>query len=250
MASRPFADHFSERSDLYARYRPHYPEALAAALAEAAGGRNAVWEAGCGSGQLTRVLARVFLQVHATDASAAQLEHAPALPAVRWAVEDAGACSLAADSVDLAVAAQAAHWFPMSAYVAEIRRVVRPGGAAALISYDRLSVDPDVDRVVRTFQTETLAGSWPPERRHVFDGYRSLPFPFAPVSVPPLAMEMEWGREDLLGYVASWSGTRRLLAAGNEPDFDSFCQHVRRLWPDGEVRRVRWPLLLRVGRVE
>lgn len=61
--THPFADHFSARSDRYAQARPEYPEALFDWLGETARAREQAWEGGCGSGQVSRALARVFTHV-------------------------------------------------------------------------------------------------------------------------------------------------------------------------------------------
>lgn len=46
-----FADHFSVRSRDYARFRPSYPPALFAWLAETAPARRLAWDCATGSGQ-------------------------------------------------------------------------------------------------------------------------------------------------------------------------------------------------------
>ena len=184
-----FKDHFSGTASGYAVHRPVYPRAVAEALAERSPGRGMAWDAGCGSGQLSGVLAEVFEQVVATDASAAQIAAATPHPRVRYAVAPAESSGLPDRSVDCAVAAQAAHWFDLEAYYREVRRVARPGGLVALVTYAVMDVDPDIARIVERFYWHTLEGHWPPERRLVEEGYRSLPFPFEAVEAPPLALE-------------------------------------------------------------
>ena len=88
-----------------------YPWAVAEALAACSPGRALAWDAGCGSGQLSVVLAEAFDQVVATDASAAQIAEAVPHPRVRYAVAPAEVSGLPDGTVDCAVAAQAAHWF-------------------------------------------------------------------------------------------------------------------------------------------
>src|SRR5262249_14884423 len=108
-----FKDHFSGAARGYAAHRPVYPRAVAEALAARSPGRALVWDAGCGSGQLSVVLAEAFDRVVATDASAAQISSATPHPRVRYAVAPAAASGLEKASVDCAVAAQAAHWFDL-----------------------------------------------------------------------------------------------------------------------------------------
>ena len=95
---------------------------------------------------------------------------------------------------------------------------------------------------------EELGPYWPPERRWVELGYRGLPFPFPELTAPDLAMNAEWPLARLLGYLGTWSavhGYRRAL--GRDP-LDRLEPGLRSLWGDpARVRRVRWPLSLRIG---
>src|SRR5439155_16820661 len=115
-AEQPFKNHFSDRAAAYAARRPTYPPALAEFLAEVAPRRELAWDSGCGSGQLSVLLAGRFEQVIATDASAEQIAQARPHPKVRYAQAPAEASGLPAAVVDLAVAAQAAHWFDLAGY--------------------------------------------------------------------------------------------------------------------------------------
>src|SRR5262245_41642298 len=128
-AESGFKDHFSAASAEYARARPGYPDALVDFLAKVAPRRDVVWDAGAGSGQLSLPLARKFARVIATDASAEQLERAPAHPKIEYRCARAEVSGLPDASVDLAATAQAAHWFDLPRYYEEVRRVVRKDGA-------------------------------------------------------------------------------------------------------------------------
>ena len=69
-------DLFSDRSDLYAKYRPTYPEALFHYILSFVEKRNHAWDCATGNGQAAAVLANYFEKVEASDISAAQLEKA------------------------------------------------------------------------------------------------------------------------------------------------------------------------------
>ena len=111
-----FKDHFSGHAALYADCRPSYPPALAEALAEISPARGLALDCGCGSGQLSVLLAKRFERVEATDASAAQIGQAIAHPKVTYRVAPAEASGLGDASCDLVVAAQAVHWFDLPRY--------------------------------------------------------------------------------------------------------------------------------------
>src|SRR5207247_7887075 len=136
-----FKDHFSATAAAYAAHRPTYPAALTDFLGEIAPPANLAWDAGCGSGQLSVLLADRFSRVIATDASTEQIAHATPRPHVAYVVARAEACALADGTVDVAVAAQAAHWFDLPAYYAEVWRGGRPGRGGGLVSCGRVRGD-------------------------------------------------------------------------------------------------------------
>ncbi len=84
MENREFKDHFSQQSQDYALFRPHYPDALGKLLAELSLGTKLAVDVGCGSGQLSEVLANYFDQVIAIDASAEQLAQAKPHPKIQY----------------------------------------------------------------------------------------------------------------------------------------------------------------------
>ncbi|MGH7538830.1 MAG: class I SAM-dependent methyltransferase, partial [Gemmatimonadales bacterium] len=194
-----FKDHFSQTAAAYAAHRPVYPPALADYLAGLVAHRELAWDAGCGSGQLSLLLADRFERVVATDASPEQLARARPHARVEYRHAPAEASGLPKAIVDLAAAAQAAHWFDLTRYYAEVRRVARPGGIVALATYDRIRAGGDADRVIDRFYTGVLGTYWPPQRRYVDDRYRSLPFPFDEIAAPELELRAEWTLADVLG---------------------------------------------------
>lgn len=243
-----FADHFSKVAARYAAYRPSYPLALADALAERSPARGLAWDAGCGNGQLSVLLARRFRMVIATDPSETQILAAKECGGVHYRVEPAEHSSLAPRSADLAVSAQAAHWFDWPAYVAEVTRVTGPDALVAVVGYGRLVLGGDAGAVVDRYYGETAGPYWPKGREIVENLYRDLAWPWPEPEAPAIDMVATWTRDELLGYVSTWSATQRLAAALGPRPFEELCEAVARVWPDGERRDVRWPLAIRLGR--
>ncbi|MGA2383147.1 MAG: class I SAM-dependent methyltransferase [Gemmatimonadales bacterium] len=245
-----FKDHFSAAADTYAAHRPTYPAALAEFLAREAPQTGLAWDAGCGSGQLSVLLGDFFERVIATDGSAEQLARAAPHAKVEYHRATAEASGLPDASVDLAVAAQAAHWFDLPAYYAEVRRVARKGAVVAQTVYNLVEVDFRVDLAVRRFYADKLQRYWPPERRHVEQDYATLPFPFEPVTAPKLEMRATWTLRHFLGYMRSWSGVVAMEEALGPQPLAALEHELEALWgPEGSARAVRWPLTLRVGRI-
>lgn len=245
-----FKDHFSSRSADYAAYRPTYPVALADYLAGLCETPAKALDVGCGTGQLSVLLAERFASVVATDASTRQIENAVPHERVTYCVAPAEKSGLPEHSVDLVTVAQAAHWFDLPAFYAEVRRVAKPGGILALITYGVIQADPEIDPVVRHFYRDVIGSYWPPERRHVEEGYRSFDFPFAELTPPDMAITVEWRAADLIGYADTWSAVREAERALGRGPIDAFAQDLTAAWGDPERRRtIRFPLSFRIGRV-
>ncbi len=249
--TRAFTDHFASVAADYARFRPVYPAALFAWLADLAPARTMAWDCAAGSGQASRDLADHFDQVIATDASAAQIAAAHPHRRVEYRVAPAEASGLSAGTVDLVTVAQALHWFDLDRFYAEVRRVLKPGGVLAVWSYGVLAVaGAAVDERVQTFYRDIVGPYWPPERQLVESGYRTLPFPFAELEAPAFHMETSWSLPELLGYVRSWSATGRFSVERGYDPVTALADELAPLWGAPlEPRIVTWPLALRVGRV-
>jgi SAM-dependent methyltransferase len=256
-----FKDHFSALAARYAAYRPHYPPELVTALADRCERHEVAWDIGCGSGQLSVALATRFARVIASDPAQAQLDHAERDPRVEYQRTRAEDSRLPDASVDLAVAAQAAHWFDWPRFVAEAGRVVRPGGLVALVTYRNAELAGDAGAELVAFYRQ-VEPYWPDGRVHVNNAYRDLVMPWPAVAAPPIderseswgarprsiEMTARWTRDELVGYISTWSATARLVAATGEGPLDELRRRLAAVWPDGEARDVRWPLTIKLAR--
>jgi SAM-dependent methyltransferase len=217
-------------------------------LADRCERRELAWDAGCGNGQLSITLADQFDHVVATEPSQAQIDAALAHPRVEYRCEPAEKSTLGDASVDLAVAAQAAHWFDWPRYVAEVERVARPGALVALVSYGILHVDGDAGRIIAHYYRDVVGPYWPPGRKHVENGYRDLAWPWQTVEAPPVDMTAQWTRDELVGYVTTWSATVKLVDSAGPAAFEAFRSQLATVWPEHEQRSVTWPLAIRLAR--
>lgn len=246
-----FPDHFSPVARSYADFRPRYPAALFELLAARVPRTATVWDCAAGSGQATEGLAGRFDRVIASDASAEQVASAPPIPGVEWRVALADQSGLPDASVGLVTVAQALHWFPLDRFYAEVRRVVVPGGLLAVWAYGVSRIeDAAVHRLVHEFYSVTVGPYWPPERRWVEEGYRTLPFPFDEEPLPELWMEAHWSLDELIGYLGTWSATNRYIREQGTNPLEPLRSTLAEVWGDpSSRRRIEWPLPLRVGRI-
>lgn len=100
------------------------------------------------------------------------------------------------------------------------------------------------------FFTDVVGAWWPPERRHVDSGYRTLPFPFDELAVPPQTLTTQWTLEQLAGYARSGSATARYRAdRGSDPVL--WLEAALGPWFPGPGARMRvaWPLCVRAARL-
>jgi SAM-dependent methyltransferase len=246
-----FADHFSRIAGEYATYRPGYPAALFAWLATLPRRHELAWDAGTGSGQAATGLVPYFSRLIATDASRDQIARATLHPAIKYRIAASEASGIHPSTVDLVVVAQALHWFPLERFYVEVARVMAPGGAFAAWTYGVLhSDDPSIDQVLQQFYTGEIHAWWPPSRRLVETGLRTIPFPFRELASPAFEMSAQWTLPQLLGYVGTWSAVTRCREQTGQDAAMALARDLAPLWGNPEAAKmIRWPLSIRAGMI-
>ena len=122
---------FARSADAYERGRPEYPDAAVSYVVAALPAGAVVLDLAAGTGKLTRPLLAAGLEVIAVEPVA---EMRATLPAGARALEGtAEAIPLQDAAVDAVTVGQAFHWFDGPSALAEIERVLRPGGGLALV---------------------------------------------------------------------------------------------------------------------
>ncbi|MBX3749927.1 MAG: class I SAM-dependent methyltransferase [Opitutaceae bacterium] len=241
---------FSQGGQAYAAFRPQYPAAVAAHLASQVRARRLAVDVGCGSGQLTRLLAPHFAAVIGLDPSADQLASAVPVEGVSYHCAPAEDLPLADASADLITAAQSAHWFDLTRFYNEVRRVSRKGGVLALISYGVLRLEPELNARLEQFYWNEIGAFWPPERRLVESGYSTLDFPFVECAPPAMEIRLNWDLSEFLGYLSTWSAVRNARDMRRDDVLLSFVADMTALWCEPSTKRsISWPINMRLGRL-
>jgi SAM-dependent methyltransferase len=232
----------------YAKFRPEYPEELAAFLASFSSAKELAVDVGCGNGQLTLQLARHFERVIGIDSSRDQIANSIIKDRVEYVCAAAEMIPVPDGCASLITASQAAHWFNLPSFYKEVRRIAKDGALIALISYGILRLDEPLDRQFKDFYRNCVSKFWPPERRLVDSGYSDIDFPFEELPAPFMEIRKFWTRDELIGYLSTWSAVRAMNEAGQGKDLKMFESFVANMWGDGG-RWVSWPISMRIGSV-
>ena len=246
-----FKDHFSNRAEAYASFRPHYPKALFTYVAGLCAHHDLALDCGTGNGQAAAEIAEHFDRVIATDPSTRQVENATPRSNVEYRVAPAENSGLPRESVDLVTAAQALHWFDAAAFFSEAARVLKPDGVIAVWGYGDPVLDtPQLQQLLHEFNRVKLEPYWFPERQLLLEGYRTIHFPFAELTTPELELRAEWTLMQLLGYLRTWSSAARYLGKHGSDPVSGIEASLAALWGDAERRRlIRWPIYMRAGKL-
>jgi SAM-dependent methyltransferase len=152
------AQGFGRDSDTYVRGRPDFPPAALDWLLHDLGlrpGRTAI-DLGAGTGKFTRLLAQTGATVIAVEPAAGMLKRLTReLPGVTALRGEAQHIPLADSSADAVICAQSFHWFASRESLAEIRRVLKPGGVLGLIWNVRDQSVPwvaELTRIIEPFE--------------------------------------------------------------------------------------------------
>jgi ubiquinone/menaquinone biosynthesis C-methylase UbiE len=193
MPLHPLAEQFASVADAYERGRPEYAPAVVGALAaelRIAPG-DPVLDLAAGTGKLTRALLAFGLDVVAVEPQGPLRDKlAERLGPERVREGLAESIPLPDASVAAVTVADAFHWFDRERALAEIRRVLRPGGGLAVIA-----TLPDWSGASWAHELGSLVVSTRPEHPH-FDG-------------PP------W--QDAVRAAGGWSDPREIRVTISQP---------------------------------
>lgn len=242
---------FNKQASQYAQFRPNYPKELFQYLATITPAHNLAFDAGTGSGQCAVDLAHIFDHVVASDMSAEQISQATPRDNISYFVAPAHESNQPSQSVDLITVATAIHWFNFEAFYLEAKRILKPEGIIAAWAYGwHQCEDPEISKIFFHIGQQILMPFWSPQPKLIWDGYRSIPFPFQELKPPSFSMTVDWTLAELIGYISTWSASQKFLDEKGHHPVQSCFEDLLRLWGDPERKlRFQSPLHMRIGKV-
>jgi SAM-dependent methyltransferase len=243
-------DLFSKQSELYARYRPTYPKDLYDYIVSFVIEKNIAWDCATGNGQAAAVLSHYFKKVIATDISPAQIEKATAKENIEYKVSPAESTPFAESTFDLVTVAQAYHWLKWDKFRKEALRVCKPNAVIAVwMYYNNTTGDQRVDTAIHDFYENVTKKYWDDERKYVEEKYFAVEFDFDLLPVKDFETTLAWQREDMLGYISSWSAIQKYIKVNGNSPIPIVEKEIKGVWPEGEVKKVVFPIYLKLGRI-
>lgn len=237
---------FARNASLYAQSRPRYPEELFEYLAGVSPGRDLAWDAATGNGQAALALAGRYRRVVANDISGEQLAEAERKPNIDYRHCGFEEMALEEGAVDLLTVGTALHWFDLEFFYTLARRALKKGGIVAIFGYSQTRIDSAIDLAVAEMNDEVMP-FWPPAVRILWSGYKTIPFPFEELDAPEFNIVVNWSRDDMLGYLGTWSAVGRYRNERGCDPLAPLAEKLTSLWGGGR-KTVVFPLALRVGR--
>ncbi|NLF51763.1 MAG: class I SAM-dependent methyltransferase [Leptolinea sp.] len=210
---------FSQGSNLYASFRPQYPEGLFEYLAKNSKDHSLAWDCGTGTGQAACSCAKFFTRVIATDISQEQIHNRATHPRVHYLVMPAERTAFPAKSFDLVIVAQAVHWFNRDAFFSEVNRVLKPGGLLAIWGYGFPQINPEIDSIINEKLGRVIDPYWAEGNRLLMSGYRDIHLHFTELVSPnSFSITVEWDLPLLLSYFRTWSAVKLYIdRTGHDP---------------------------------
>jgi len=260
----PTIERFTGFAETYDRHRPPPPDVLRDILTRYARAPypRLVIDLGCGTGLSTRYWAEWAAQVVGVDPSPDMLQQALAqtrYPNVTYLLGFGHQTGMASGRADIVTCSQSLHWMEPGPTLAEVARLLRPGGVFAAFDHDHYPIFPDwrAEQAYRNFRQRMVdlddqhritqqVDRWP-KSEHLSRMQESGYFRF--IRELDLHQVVLGNAERLVGLALSYGSVQSLLKAGfsdSDLGLDTLRLEAARILGD-EPRPWYWSTRLRLG---
>lgn len=240
-------DLFSRQANQYAAFRPTYPKELYDFVFSYVTSFTTAWDVGTGNGQVARDLSKRFEKVIGSDISAKQLDNAYQAENIFY-FQTGETILFSGRRFDLICVAQAIHWFDREKFYSEVKRVGKPNSIIAVWGYGLLSVNSEIDILVKDFYINIIGPYWDSARKLVDEEYKTISFPFSEIQTPQFSFSLYWALAEFQGYLNTWSSVQKYIEENNSNPVEDLIAKIQPLW-GLEKMEVKFPLFLRLGKV-
>ena len=124
---------------------------------------------------------------------------------------------------------------------------MKTNGVLAVWTYGLLSINTELNKVIKDLYSTKLEAYWPAERKIVEGGYKDIKFPLKELKAPSYQMEIEWDLTQLIGYLCTWSAVKKSEIKEGVNPVKSLYEEIADLWGDPKRKILtQWPLTLKV----
>jgi len=79
--------------------------------------------------------------------------------------------------------------------------------------------------------------------------YKTVEFDYELLPVKDFETTLNWQREDMIGYISSWSAIQKYIKVNGHSPIPMIEKELINLWPKGEVKKVSFPIYLKLGKI-
>ncbi|KAN0015377.1 hypothetical protein ACTFIU_008108 [Dictyostelium citrinum] len=218
-----FKDEFGKFSKNYSSFRPLYPDSLYQLIEESVDldHRELVIDIGCGSGQNSIKLPKIFKKVLAFDPSEGQILSALTHEHVEYKVGSAEKIDVPDSSADAITAATCLHWFNLPLFFKEAERVLKSRGYLIAFTYGVhvISNNETANKVQDELLNVTISSEYKNEAvsNLVKNGYKDIVFPFKNTQRTSLKFKTLVSISSLIGHYSSISSYSNYVKTNPDP---------------------------------
>ncbi|MEL7834743.1 class I SAM-dependent methyltransferase [Fodinibius sp. Rm-B-1B1-1] len=240
---------FSKQADLYAKYRPTYPEEMYQYIFKHLNDQRAAWDCATGSGQVAGYLSDYFDKVWANDISEEQLQFAPQKENITYLNTPAETSGLPKNTFNLITIAQAIHWLDFKAFYKEVRRTARENALLAVIGYGMIRISNELNPIIDQLYEHAFGQYFNENRTYLDQRYQTIPFPFDEIKTPKFSRTYKWTIDQLAGYFNSWSAVQKIKSEHDYNPVDKTIAQLKSQLTNMEAINVTFPIFMRLGRI-